>query len=91
MLTLFLAIGIYKDIQQKECITLKLDYETAKEFGAALLDAVDLAEKYNEEVSITVTKSNKWVAIVGDADCGTRYKVDPPPKKPKKRKLKVVV
>lgn len=50
----------------------------AVELGNALLDAVELSEKCNDEVNITSTRSGNLLAIHGDKDCGTRYIVDPP-------------
>jgi len=50
----------------------------AVELGNALLDAVELSKKCNDEVNITSTRSGNLLAIHGDKDCGTRYTVDPP-------------
>lgn len=50
----------------------------AVELGNALLDAVELSKKCNDEVNITSTRSGNLLAIHGDRDCGTRYTVDPP-------------
>jgi hypothetical protein len=69
---------------------MRLTLETAEEMGEALLDAVELAKKSNEEVALTTTKSGKWVAFSGDHDCGTRLIVDPPIKMPDTPKLKAV-
>ena len=48
----------------------------AVELGNALLDAVELSKKCNDEVNITSTRSGNLLAIHGDKDCGTRYTVD---------------
>lgn len=70
---------------------MRLTLETAEEMGEALLDAVELAKKTNEEVGLTTTRSGKWLAIAGDHDCGTRMTVDPPPEMPDIPKLKAVI
>ena len=69
---------------------MRLTLETAEEMGEALLDAVELAKKTNEEVGLTTTRSGRWLAIVGDHDCGTRLTVDPPTEMPGTPKLKAV-
>lgn len=70
---------------------MRICYETAKEMAEALLIAVELAEKYDEEVVLTVTKTNKWIALIGDEDCGTRFKIDPPAEKHEIPKLSIAV
>jgi hypothetical protein len=69
---------------------MRICFETAKEMGEALAHAVELAEKYNEEVVLTTTKGNKWIALVGESDCGTRFIVDPPVSKPDSHNLRLV-
>ena len=69
---------------------MKFDYETAIEMGNALLDAAELAKEHNEDVTLTTTKNNKWIALIGEPDCGTRLFVEPPVEEPDKAHLQVV-
>ena len=69
---------------------MKITFETAEEMGNALLDAVALAKEHEEEVVITSTKANKWIALIGEQDCGTRFTVEPPVKQPDEPHLQVV-
>ena len=69
---------------------MKITFETAEEMGNALLDAVALSREHNEEVVITSTKANKWIALIGEQDCGTRFTVEPPITKPDDVNLKIV-
>ncbi len=71
---------------------MRLTSEEAEEIGEALLDAVTLGRSTKASVNITTTRSGKYVALVGDKDCGTRYEVDPPTEEPESlTPLKVAV
>lgn len=69
---------------------VKITFETAEEMGNALLDAVALANEHDEEVVITTTKADKWIALIGEQDCGTRFIVERPVEEPDEPDLKVV-
>jgi len=69
---------------------MKFDYETAVEMGNALLDAAELAKTHDEEATLTTTKNNKWIALIGEPDSGTRFFVEPPISEPDEPTLKVV-
>jgi hypothetical protein len=69
---------------------MKFDYETAIEMGNALLDAAALAKEHKEDATLTTTKNNKWIAFIGEPDCGTRLFVEPPIPEPDEPNLKVV-
>ena len=69
---------------------MRICFETAREMANALLDAVELAEKYHDEVVITSTLGNKWIALVGDSDTGTRFIVHPPHSDPDTPQLRLV-
>ena len=71
-------------------IYMRICFDTAREMANALLDAVELAEKYDEEVVITSTLGNKWIALVGDSDTGTRFVVNPPRSEPDTPPLRLV-
>ena len=77
-------------IQREENLWMKFDYETAIEMGNALLDAAELAKAHNEDVTLTTTKNNKWIALIGEPDCGTRLFVEPPIPEPDEPKLKAI-
>jgi len=57
---------------------MRFTHNEALELGNALLDAAELSQKWEKGVMITQTGSGRLVAIHGQDDCGTRYKVDPP-------------
>jgi len=68
---------------------MRICFETAEEMGNALLDAVELGRQTGQEVVISSTLNNKWLAFVGDPDSGTRFRVDPPIEKPDTPYLRV--
>jgi hypothetical protein len=70
---------------------MRICFDTAREMANALLDAVELAEKYEYQVVLTTTKENKWIALIGEPDSGTRFIVDPPISEPDEPQLKLVV
>jgi len=57
---------------------MRFTHKEALELGNALLDAAELSQKCEKGVMITQTGSGRMIAIHGQDDCGTRYKVDPP-------------
>ena len=69
---------------------MKFDYETAIEMGNALLDAAALAKSHKEDAILTTTKNNKWIAFIGEPDCGTHLFVEPPNPEPDEPHLQVV-
>lgn len=69
---------------------MKITFETAEEMGNAFLDAVALAKEHDEEVVITSTKANNWIALIGEQDCGTRFIVEPPVSEPDEPNFKIV-
>ena len=61
---------------------MRFTSEEAEEIGEALLDAVTLGRSTKTSVNITTTRSGKFIALVGDKDCGTWFEVDPPTEEP---------